>query len=1355
MATEDELENLRKELASARLSYDQQLHQSQNRCRELQVINESQKQRLNEYQSLLERYEQEKQKALNDSKTANEEVDSIRFEIARMEMALQEEKASRLALITNKDQELVQTKEAYEQVAVLRSQYQQQIFDLQNELQSVKKSEYQWRAITISEVEIESLKSRLSSMDKDLKHWQDLTRTTAESKNKEIDTLNGKVEKFLMELDTARQQASQYEYAFKEQIVIVQKTNAEKEDKERYYKEIVDKVLAEGKSLKRLNEIYEKRQQEDKEAINRAQREIADLQYSLSEANNKLNQSQSEIEKLNEDIRRIEDENKHLSQISSVSSVSPGSAVSMALQSKGKSIVQMYSEYSKLQEQLLQERRKNRELTEALATFNKELENYTPLLHQRTVEYNQMVAENQTISEQLRACHEEIQQFNQSVNNLQSENLQLTDRNNQLQNEKEVYIKHNSILIRQVNEFRGGAPGSPQTDIGDDNEPHDIDSLYRLSFNLKAEKKSLTKKISTLENQIKVLQDQITLKDSENQSAVQEISRLQMRQRQLCSQVESLERERGLQQELTLRGSINSIQDSNASVRMISSVLGTRGRDYEAEVADLKSRLEISLQEMKDLDERLQNTNQELSTLRHEKIQHSYDRQSWEDRHKIIQGHLNIKEEECQNTKTVLNQIQKLNEQMERQLTKAIDENSRLNMEIANLKNDLSSQQIKWEESQKRINKEMDDLIASKSEAENLARNVQKMSEEKEHIDSEYKVAQEKLLATQAKCDNLQEQLVSVSEKYSNSLKKSSEEHSKFVESNKVLQNKITELENENRNRLTKIETLTKEIQELKDQLSVFQASDQGVEIVRLKTELEAKEKEIVNIRDESQTYKDLYEKYQTELKKNEQMYNELKSAADEEREANLASIKKLQDELYPVKEELDQKIDEMRSKDQELTTARSEVVKLEQMLNEIRDNSNTEKHQLREEMTKQEKLLEEAQNKYNREVLVHAEDAQSILALNSRHAQLKSEFDQLKIQLQKSEELWNNEKDKLEKELEKTLQRCNELEESNKTLHEYFDVDSGRTVSQDQIISLLRMEKERAETQREALAQQAERYKAQYEHTQKSVDELRALLIQEREQAEKGGPLEKSQTELSEKNIQLKLLEESNQTLRAASERLEKQVATAQSSLKEAEEKIQTLDVQVKSLQLDRDSSAQEVKILKEDKERWKNRFHTVLQKYGISDPTELQNLKDNLKSTTEERDKLKAENGKLRNDFTLARKQIKNKLDQTEKEKVTLTQDHAKLEKDKTTLTQELSKEKTNHENLRKRVSSMQKSFKTVAQAEQIKKELEELKQKHQDVSKELEETKQQSVELTKQIEGLKKELQEEKEKTSDYLR
>ncbi|CAG8537756.1 24718_t:CDS:2 [Dentiscutata erythropus] len=42
-----------------------------------------------------------------------------------------------------------------------------------------------------------------------------------------------------------------------------------------------------------------------------------------------------------------------------------------------------------------------------------------------------------------------------------------------------------------------------------------------------------------------------------------------------------------------------------------------------------------------------------------------------------------------------------------------------------------------------------------------------------------------------------------------------------------------------------------------------------------------------------------------------------------------------------------------------------------------------------------------------------------------------------------------------------------------------------------------------------------------------------------------------------------------------------------SEASLKEAKEKVQVLEVQVKSLQLDRDSSAQEMKTLKKDNKR------------------------------------------------------------------------------------------------------------------------------------------------------------------------
>ncbi|CAG8756306.1 18933_t:CDS:2, partial [Acaulospora morrowiae] len=168
--------------------------------------------------------------------------------------------------------------------------------------------------------------------------------------------------------------------------------------------------------------------------------------------------------------------------------------------------------------------------------------------------------------------------------------------------------------------------------------------------------------------------------------------------------------------------------------------------------------------------------------------------------------------------------------------------------------------------------------------------------------------------------------------------------------------------------------------------------------------------------------------------------------------------------------------------------------------------------------------------------------------------------------------------------------------------------------------------------TQKEIFAQQAERFKAQFELAQKSLDETRELLVQERERAKNSESFEQQQAELLEKRTQMKILDESNQTLRAEKEKLEQQVTTLQSSLKKSEEDIQTFEAQIQSLNLDRDSALQEVNILKQDNERWKNRFQTILQKYGISDPAELQTLKDNLKSASEERDKLKLDMAKLK---------------------------------------------------------------------------------------------------------------------------
>ncbi|CAG8731100.1 14685_t:CDS:10, partial [Acaulospora morrowiae] len=559
--------------------------------------------------------------------------------------------------------------------------------------------------------------------------------------NAEIDSLNSKVENLSIELEKVRQRSSNFERSYQEQVVIAQRATTEKDDRERYYSDLVDKLMNEGKSLKKLNELYEKRQEDDTQAIMRLETEVSTVKTSLAESNALSSQLNEEIQNMKDEIVKLEEEKKELTQLSSIASASPGSAVEKALQKKGQSIIQMYSDYTNIQEQLILEQKKTRELSEALTTFKFELENYAPQIQQRNEEYNQLLEENHYIMEQLKLSQTEIQRLSQIKENVEAENTELTNRNDKLQNEKEMYVEHNTSLMRQIEELRKGGPSSPVISAADADGviPRDLDGLYRLSFNLRSEKNILLKKIKTLESEIGSLQELLSQKDSENKNAVQEISRLQQNQRQLHARLESLEQEKRLYQERTLR---SSLSDQGSPSRLSSSVFNLSSNiqsdeKLQAEYQDIKNRLEIALGEIKVRDENIQKANLELTALRYEKTQFSLERKHWEDRCKVLQSHYDMKEEEVQNIKQILRQTQRLNEQMEKQMIKDEDNKLTLNSELTNVKNELNIRQAKWEEIQNNFNKEMENLLAAKEKAESVARDSQQLSEENKRLERE------------------------------------------------------------------------------------------------------------------------------------------------------------------------------------------------------------------------------------------------------------------------------------------------------------------------------------------------------------------------------------------------------------------------------------------------------------------------------------------------------------------------------------------------------------------------------------------------------------------------------------------
>ncbi|CAG8759106.1 6196_t:CDS:2, partial [Acaulospora morrowiae] len=342
---------------------------------------------------------------------------------------------------------------------------------------------------------------------------------------------------------------------------------------------------------------------------------------------------------------------------------------------------------------------------------------------------------------------------------------------------------------------------------------------------------------------------------------------------------------------------------------------------------------------------------------------------------------------------------------------------------------------------------------------------------ENKRLEREITEVKEKMISLQTRSENLQEQLNDTSEKYSSMLTKTAEDHAKLIETNGTLQKSVNDLLEEKRNLSETIETNIKEIQQHKEQLALFNSSDQGARISQLKTELENIQKENSRLLEDSKTYKELCEKYKADLDNNNRLYFELKSATDTEREENLVLVKKLQDELQQSKEENVV----LNNKNQDLTVAHEELVNMKQSLDETVVNYSNQEQRLREEMKRQEQMLEEAQSNYNHELVVHAASVQQFHELNEKYVQLNAELERFKNTMTQSESVWKNEKEQLEKDLLETQNRCNELESNNKVYQGYFDVNSSEKTSRDEIIFLLRREKEKLATQKEIFAQQAE----------------------------------------------------------------------------------------------------------------------------------------------------------------------------------------------------------------------------------------------------------------------------------------
>lgn len=437
------------------------------------------------------------------------------------------------------------------------------------------------------------------------------------------------------------------------------------------------------------------------------------------------------------------------------------------------------------------------------------------------------------------------------------------------------------------------------------------------------------------------------------------------------------------------------------------------------------------------------------------------------------------------------------------------------------------------------------------------------------------------------------------------------------------------------------------------------------VQVSELKRDLDLARSELENVKGQVEQYKAISQASEEELLSLNETQDLYRQETDKLVEGKESKIRELEQRIEDTSSEL-------ASTNVELSSLRNAQAENGRRLEEYKKAFEAELAQLKdqddrhaaaaqfyqEDLKIQADIAQQAQQNYENELVKHADAAKALQKVRSDHNELKLEMKALKTDaesarksLNQSEDSWAESREGYGREIAELKTGRENLTAQNNHLHQQIETFSAQIAnlkrhpssgdegpSEDiptsgldnlqEVIKYLRREKEIVDVQLELSAQEGKRLKQQLDYSQSQLDDTRLRLSQQRRLEADNERSSLDHHKLVDTINELNTFRESSVTLRAETRSAQSALVARTKEVEELKAQIEPLQAEVLQLKNERETQDGEMKLLKENSDRWQQRAQNVLQKYDRVDPAELEALKEQLKSLEAERDELLSAN-------------------------------------------------------------------------------------------------------------------------------